>query len=189
MEPLQHINIIERTRHLRTVGLATIRSCGDRRGRGTAAYLRRSGRGAGIRQRLLCRGGGGYGVPRCGLRGPSSAGNGDGGCGQHARGQNRPGNSRSSRDLRQRIAAQRRFRRARAEMSYRQRLARVGGRARFALSTPTSAGSGRADGGAPKFICGLATDEGSGLHVFFSSRPQPAKRWLFCRLGLDEGLL
>jgi hypothetical protein len=67
----------------------------------------------------------------------------------------------------------------------RQRLAQVGGRARFALSTPTSAGRGRADGGAPKFICRSGTDGGLFRAIFC---PQPANRWLFCGLG-DLGVL
>jgi hypothetical protein len=55
-----------------------------------------------------------------------------------------------------------------------QRLARVGGRARFALLTPTSASHGRADSDAPKFICGSATDIGSGLRIFLTLTRKPA---------------
>jgi hypothetical protein len=104
---------------------------------------------------------------------------------------NRPGDSRCSRDLQRRTAALRGFRSGGAEKvgrgmkcPSRQRLARVGGRTWFALSTPTSAGRGRADGGAPKFICGPATDRGVLSTRFLPSRPQPAKRRLFCGLGL-----
>jgi hypothetical protein len=56
----------------------------------------------------------------------------------------------------------------------RQRLARVGGRARFALSTPTSAGQGRADGGAPKFFCGSGKDGGSVPCNFLAPTRKPA---------------
>jgi hypothetical protein len=51
-----------------------------------------------------------------------------------------------------------------------QRLARVGGRARFALSTPTSAGWGRVDGGAPKFICRPTMSNGL-FCAFFTLNP------------------
>jgi hypothetical protein len=47
-----------------------------------------------------------------------------------------------------------------------QRLTRDGGRAWFALSTPTSTGRGCADGGTLKFFCGLAPNGGSVLRIF-----------------------
>jgi hypothetical protein len=131
------------------------------------------------------------GAHRCGRRRPSTARNGGGGWGQHARSRNRPGDSRNSRDLQRRPAAQREFHSSGAERvgrvlecTSRQRLARVGGRARFALSTPTSAGRGRADGGAPKIICGSGTD---GRSVPRNFSPQTANRRLFCGLGRFGG--
>jgi hypothetical protein len=95
----------------------------------------------------------------------------------------RIGRSRSGRGDRVAAAARNWVERA-LKCPSRQRLTRVAGRAQFALSTPTSAGRGRADGGAPKFICGLATDGGL-FHAFFC--PQPTNRRLFCGLGRYGG--
>jgi hypothetical protein len=63
---------------------------------------------------------------------------------------------------------------------FRQCLARVGGRARFALSTPRCAGRGREDGGAPKFFVGRGQMGGLFRALFW---PQPANRRLFCGWG------
>jgi hypothetical protein len=51
------------------------------------------------------------------------------------------------------------------------------------LSTPTSAGSGRADGGARKFICRPATDGGSVLRVFFPQGLNPQSGGYFAGYG------
>jgi hypothetical protein len=70
----------------------------------------------------------------------------------------------------------------------RQRLARVGGRARFALSTPRCAGRGRADGGVPKIFCGSGTDGGSVSCSFFFA-PNPQTNGYFAGWGDLGGLL
>jgi hypothetical protein len=96
--------------------------------------------------------------PRCGGGGRGQIG-GRGALGDHRRLRGRHqsfrgggiGRRRSGRGNRAAEAAQNKWGGA-LKFPSRQRLARVGGRARFALSTPRCAGSGRADGGAPKFF-------------------------------------
>jgi hypothetical protein len=59
------------------------------------------------------------------------------------------------------------------DFSSRQRLAQVGCRAQFALSTPKCAGQGRVDGGPPKFFYRTWTDVGSILRSFLYPTHKP----------------